>query len=209
MGFIYSYPSPRVMATRAAGQRFESQLDIEYFQTDYVQLWALSYEEGRDEEADDILSVLCADSKEFYGYGRIIEIPRSEFETLVPLATLFNTPNDPSELDTLPEWFCESPTVVAVESMDETVDTMPPVSEGEQLGQQWRSGEEPLFDTYEYLRRGLPLVPAHLAADYVDVCRLLQFGEHDDETVERIAMMCDVMARVIEPRMYTNSDDHT
>lgn len=209
MGYIYSYPSPRVMSTRAAGELFDDLLDIQYFKTEYVQLWAVSYEEAQDEDADDILWVLCAESNEHYGYGRVIEMPRSEFELLVPLATLFNTPNDPSELDTLPEWFCESPTVVAVESMDETVDTMPPVSEGEQLGQQWRSGEEPLFDTYEYLRRGLPLVPTYLAAEYVEVCRLVQFGEHDSETVERIAMMCDAMARVIEPRMYTNSDDHT
>ena len=214
MPFIYSYPAPRVMAAHTAAERFEKQLICENFQTDFVQLWAVSYECSGDDDSDgsdDILTLACADVNEDHGLGDIVEMPRSEFEALVPLATLFNTPSDIAELAKLPEAFFETDCMETNDDdvVEEAVEEVTPMSEGEQLGRRWRAGQEPLFDTFEYLRQGLPLVPAHLAADYVEVCRLIQFGEHDNETVERIATMCDAMARVIEPWMHTNFDGHS
>ena len=209
MGFIYSYPSPRVMSARAATDRFANQFGFEDFETEFVQLWAVSYEEAADDDGDDILSVLCADVNEHYGYGQVIEMPRSEFELLVPLATLFNTPADATNLDRLPEWFHESSIVEMVESDEETPAEVVETSEGEKLGQQWRSGEEPMFETFEYLRQALLMVPAHLATTYVDVCRLVLSGERGDDGVERIASMCDALAQVIEKWKFADLDDHT
>ena len=112
MAFVYSYPAPRVMSARAAADRFEKQFICENFQTEFVQLWAVAYE-SEDDDSDDVLTVACADVNEHHGLGEIIEIPRSEFEALVPLSALFNTPGDLEEMDTLPIWFEEPRTEVA------------------------------------------------------------------------------------------------
>jgi len=66
-----------------------------------------------------------------------------------------------------------------------------------------------MFETFEYLRQALLVVPAHLATAYVDVCRLVLSGERDDDGVERIASMCEALAQLIDKWKLANSDDHT
>jgi|GEM_PF-3248424 len=190
-------PAPRIMGITPFLERFEISIPDQPDESTLIQMWAIA--RGRGPHSSNMVLVAIA----VVGGGNdpldLVPMEESEFASLIPMSSLVDIPGDPSVFEefepTLIEG-CVGGRRRARNKPRKTVDAQ----EALDLSDRWSTGRRPIRETLRFFARALPILPAEVSIQFVEVYQKLQSGFIDDEAAADVSSLCRSIAEGIAAR---------
>ncbi|MFM8380537.1 MAG: hypothetical protein ACKOA6_00870 [Actinomycetota bacterium] len=197
MHHLEPLPAPRIMGIKPFLERFEITIPDQPDESTLIQMWAIA--RGRGPRPTNMVLVAIS----VVGGGDdpldLVPMEESEFASLVPMSSLIDIPGDTSVFEEFKPTLIEGCVGGRRRTRNKPRQAVS-AQEALDLSNRWSAGRRPVRETLHFFARALPVLPAEVSIQFVEVYQKLQSGFIDDEAAAGVSFLCRSIADGIAAR---------